>query len=370
MSDIVIGGAKTARRGYSFDEVAIAPLRRTRNESDVSIAWSIDAYSFDLPFIAAPMDSIVSPRTVLELDALGMPAVLNAEGLWGRYEDPEPVLAEIAALDDADATARMQSLYSARPVDPELIAQRISDLRDAGVTVVVSVSPQHTAALAPRLAAAGADMVVIRGTTVSAEHVADGDTPLNLKEFIHELDVPVIVGGCATYQAALHLMRTGAAGVLVGFGGGATHTTSDVLGVRLPMATAVAEVAAARRDYMDESGGRYVHVIADGALGRSGDIVKAFACGADAAMLGSALARAAEAPGRGAHWGPEAWHATLPRGLRSSFETVGTLREILHGPSNTADGTMNFAGALRKAIATTGYSDVKSFQRVEMVVTG
>ena len=370
MSDIVIGGAKSARRGYSFDEVAIAPLRRTRNEQDVSIAWHIDAYAFDLPFIAAPMDSIVSPATAVALDALGMPAALNAEGLWSRYEDPTAVLAEIAALDDATATKRLQEIYAARPVDPELLAQRVGELRDQGIRVTISVTPQRTASLAPRIAAAGADMIVIRGTTVSAEHVGDGEAVLNLKEFIHELDVPVIVGGCATYQAALHLMRTGAAGVLVGFGGGATHTTSDVLGVRLPMATAVAEVAAARRDYMDESGGRYVHVIADGQLGRSGDIVKAFACGADAAMLGSALARAEEAPGRGAHWGPEAWHGTLPRGLRSSFQTVGSLSEILYGPSTTADGTMNFAGALRKAIATTGYSDIKSFQRVEMVVTG
>ncbi len=204
---------------------------------------------------------------------------------------------------------------------------------------------------------------------MSAEHVSTDGVPLNLKQFIHELDAPVIVGGCATHQAALHLMRTGAAGVLVGFGGGASHTTADVMGVRVPMASAIADVAAARRDYLDESGGRYVHVIADGSMGRSGDIVKAFACGADAAMVGSLFARATDAPGRGAHWGAEAWHPHLPRGERHLMPTVGTLAEVLHGPSRSADGTMNVVGALRKAMATTGYSDVKEFQRVEMVVT-
>ncbi len=216
---------------------------------------------------------------------------------------------------------------------------------------------------------AGVDIFVIRGTTVSAEHVASAHEPLNLKEFIYELDVPVIVGGCATYQAALHLMRTGAAGVLVGFGGGAAHTTRSVLGVAVPMASAVADVAAARRDYLDESGGRYVHVIADGGMGRSGDVTKALALGADAVMVGSPLARATEAPGRGWHWGSEAHHPQLPRGERVQVGTVGSLEEILLGPSHRSDGTMNLIGALRRAMATTGYSDLKEFQRVEIVVS-
>jgi IMP dehydrogenase len=215
---------------------------------------------------------------------------------------------------------------------------------------------------------AGVDMFVIRGTTVSAEHVSSQAEPLNLKEFIYELDVPVIVGGCATHQAALHLMRTGAAGVLVGFGGGAAHTTRTVLGIAVPMASAVADVAAARRDYMDESGGRYVHVIADGSIGRSGDIAKAIACGADAVMVGSPFARASDAPGHGFHWGSEATHAELPRGQRVGFESVGTLQEILFGPSRVADGTMNLIGALRRSMATTGYTDLKEFQRVEVVI--
>ncbi len=369
MTDIQIGGAKRGRRGYSLDEVAIAPSRRTRDPEAVSTAWTIDAYRFESPIIAAPMDSVVSPESAATLAANGVLAVLNLEGLWSRYEDPAPLLKEIAALAPATATARMQEMYSARPVDADLVKQRISTLREAGSTVAVGMSPQGASQLAPIASQSGADIIVIRGTTVSAEHVSGEGEALNLKEFIHELDAPVIVGGCATHQAALHLMRTGAAGVLVGFGGGASHTTADVLGVRVPMASAIADVAAARRDYLDESGGRYVHVIADGSMGGSGDLVKAFACGADAAMVGSIFARATDAPGHGAHWGAEAWHRHLPRGERNQMEMVGTLAEILNGPSRSADGTMNILGALRKAMATTGYSDLKEFQRVEMVVT-
>lgn len=369
MTDITIGGAKRARRGYSFDEVAIAPSRRTRDAQDVSTTWTIDAYRFDTPLLAAPMDSVVSPTTAVTLAGLGVLAALSLEGLWGRYDDPTPLLAEIASLPADEATPRIQALYAERPVDPDLVRDRIAEMKAAGIVVAVGISPQGTPDLAPLAASAGADIVVIRGTTVSAEHVTAGDEPLNLKRFIHDLDVPVIVGGCATYQAALHLMRTGAAGVLVGFGGGASHTTADVMGVRVPMATAVADVAAARRDYLDESGGRYVHVIADGSMGRSGDIVKAFACGADAAMIGTVLSRASDAPGLGAHWGAEAWHPHLPRGERHLAAPVGSLAEVLHGPSHRADGTMNIVGALRKALATTGYSDLKEFQRVEMVVT-
>jgi IMP dehydrogenase len=369
VTEIQIGGAKRARRGYSLDEVAIAPSRRTRDPEAVSTAWTIDAYRFDTPILAAPMDSVVSPDSAVAFSGLGMLAVLNLEGLWGRYEDAEPLLAEIAGLDAVAVTPRMQALYSARPVDADLVATRIADMKAAGITVAVATSPQGAARLAPLASQSGADIVVIRGTTVSAEHVSSAGEPLNLKQFIHELDAPVIVGGCATHQAALHLMRTGAAGVLVGFGGGASHTTADVMGVRVPMASAIADVAAARRDYLDESGGRYVHVIADGSMGRSGDIVKAFACGADAAMVGSIFARATDAPGRGAHWGAEAWHPSLPRGDRHLMTTVGTLAEVVNGPSRSADGTMNIVGALRKAMATTGYSDVKEFQRVEMVVT-
>ncbi|MET3961157.1 IMP dehydrogenase [Marmoricola sp. OAE513] len=367
MTEIEIGRAKRGRRAYSFDDIAIVPSRRTRDPEEVSTTWQIDAYRFDLPILAAPMDSVMSPETAIAFGKHGGLGVLNLEGLWTRYEDPAPLLEEIAGLDNAAAVARMQEVYT-EPIKAELITERLREVRASGVTVAGALSPQRTKEFAKAVVDAGVDMFVIRGTTVSAEHVSGQAEPLNLKEFIYELDVPVIVGGCATHQAAVHLMRTGAAGVLVGFGGGAAHTTRAVLGVSVPMASAVADVAAARRDYMDESGGRYVHVIADGSIGRSGDIAKAIACGADAVMIGSPLARATDAPGQGFHWGAEAHHENLPRGERVEMGTVGTLEEILFGPSRVADGTMNLVGALKRAMATTGYTELKEFQRIEVVV--
>lgn len=366
--EIEIGRGKRGRRAYSFDDVAVVPSRRTRDPRQVSLSWQIDAYQFDTPFIAAPMDSVMSPATAIELGKRGGLGVLNLEGLWTRYEDPEPILEEIAQLPAEQVTQRMQQVY-AEPIKDELITARLRELRDAGVVVSGALSPQRTQEHYETVLKAGVDIFVIRGTTVSAEHVSGDAEPLNLKKFIYDLDVPVIVGGASTYQAALHLMRTGAAGVLVGFGGGAALTTRTSLGIHAPMATAVADVAAARRDYLDESGGRYVHVIADGGLGRSGDMVKAIACGADAIMLGTALARAAEAPGRGFHWGPEAHHQELPRGARVEVGIAGTLEEILTGPGTAPDGTTNLSGALRRSMATTGYSDLKEFQRVDIVVS-
>ncbi|MFC4010743.1 GuaB3 family IMP dehydrogenase-related protein [Nonomuraea purpurea] len=364
---VEIGRGKAGRRAYSLDEIGLVPSRRTRDPEEVSIAWQIDAYRFELPVVVAPMDSVVSPATAIEIGRLGGLAPLDLEGLWTRYEDPLPLLEEAAALDTAAATKRLQEIYTA-PIKEELIGRRIEEIRASGVTTAVRLSPQRTVQYHKAVIDAGIDIFVIRGTTVSAEHVSGRAEPLNLKQFIYELDVPVIVGGCATHTAALHLMRTGAAGVLVGFGGGASHTTRNVLGVAVPMATAISDVAAARRDYMDESGGRYVHVIADGGMGTSGDIAKAIACGADAVMVGSPLARAVEAPGHGFHWGSEAHHPDLPRGRRVAFGTVGTLEQILHGPSSVADGSMNLMGALKRTMASTGYSDIKEFQRVEVVV--
>ncbi|WP_404392088.1 GuaB3 family IMP dehydrogenase-related protein [Humibacillus xanthopallidus] len=368
MTEIEIGRGKRGRRAYSFDDIAVVPSRRTRDPEEVSVSWQIDAYHFDIPVMAAPMDSVVSPESAIALGKLGVLPVLDLEGLWTRYEDPTTQLAEIASLDPGAATSRMQQIY-AEPIKPELITERLHQLREAGVTVAGALSPQRTQQHWKSVVDAGVDLFVIRGTTVSAEHVSGRAEPLNLKRFIYELDVPVIVGGAASYTAALHLMRTGAAGVLVGFGGGAAHTTRTTLGIHAPMASAVADVAAARRDYLDESGGRYVHVIADGGVGTSGDIVKAVACGADAVMLGAALARASDAPGAGYHWGPEAHHPELPRGERIELGAHASLEEILFGPGRQADGTTNIIGALRRAMATTGYSDVKEFQRVEVVVS-
>ena len=368
MNEIEIGRAKRARRVYSFDDVAIVPSRRTRHPEDVSIKWNIDAFTFGIPIMAAPMDSVMSPETAIAFGRHGGLGVLDLEGLWTRYDDPAPLLAEIADLPAKQATARLQQIYR-EPIKGELIKARLQQIRESGVPVAGALSPQRTQQFYADVLAAGTDLFVIRGQTVSAEHVSKQQEPLNLKRFIYELDVPVIVGGAATYTAALHLMRTGAAGVLVGFGGGAASTTRRVLGIHAPMATAIADVAGARRDYMDESGGRYVHVIADGGVSTSGELVKAVALGADAVMLGAALARATDAPGRGWHWGAESRHERLPRGSRVEVGQVAPTEQILFGPAGTADGTSNLIGALKHSMATTGYSDLKEFQRAEMIVS-
>lgn len=368
MREVEVGRTKRASRAYSFDDIAVVPSRRTRDPEDVSVSWSIDAFTFQIPVIAAPMDSVMSPASAIALGKLGGLGVLNLEGLWTRYADPLPIYEHIAALSDEDATAALQKFY-AEPIKPELITERVQEIRAAGVPVAGALSPQRTQEFSTTVIGAGVDLFVIRGTTVSAEHVSQNREALNLKQFIYELDVPVIVGGAATYQAALHLMRTGAAGVLVGFGGGAASATRAVLGIQAPMVTALADAAGARREYLDESGGRYVHVIADGGLGRSGDIVAAVASGADAVMLGSTLARAQEAPGRGWHWGPEAHHPTMPRGSRVWAGQDGPLEQVLMGPAHSADGRTNLMGALRHSMATCGYSDLKEFQKVDVVVT-
>ena len=365
--EIEIGLGKKGRLAYSLDDVSIVPSRRTRDPQDVSTSWQVDAYEFDVLVIGAPMDSVTSPATAIAMGKMGALGVLDLEGLWTRYDDPQPLLDEIAELPAERATERIQQIY-AEPIKPELIVERLHEIRDAGVTVAGALSPQRTQDYYSTVLEAGVDLFVIRGTVVSAEHVSQDHEPLNLKKFIYDLDVPVIVGGAANYTAALHLMRTGAAGVLVGFGGGAVSANRNTIGVHAPMATAIADVAEARRDYMDESGGRYVQVIADGGMGDSGSFIKAFALGADAVMLGSPLARAKEAPGKGMHWGAEARHQTLPRGFRTNVGTVGTLEDIMFGPSHNADGTTNYIGALRRAMATTGYVDLKSFQRCPVTV--
>ncbi|MGH3713583.1 MAG: GuaB3 family IMP dehydrogenase-related protein [Micromonosporaceae bacterium] len=369
MRDVEIGLGKVARRAYHLDDVALAPSRRTRDVDDVSMAWRLDAYPFEIPCVAHPSDATMSPASAVALGKLGGLGVLNAEGLWTRYADPTSLLEELSSLDeDAPATARLQQAY-AEPIQPELIGERVKALRDGGVTVAVRVSPQHTLALAPVILDAGIDILVIQGTIVSAEHVSTVDEPLNLKEFIADLDLPVVVGGCTSYQTALHLMRTGAAGVIVGMGADDWSTTESVLGIRLPMATAISDAAAARRDYLDETGGRYVHLIADGAIQTSGDIAKALACGADAVMLGEPLSLAEEAPAGGAWWHSAASHPKLPRGMYSpAGETLGNLAQILCGPADDPSGYMNLFGGLRRAMAKCGYSDLKEFQKVELLL--
>jgi IMP dehydrogenase len=366
VAEVEIGIGKSGRRAYGFDDIAIVPSRRTRDPEDVDISWEIDAFRFDLPFMAAAMDGVVSPATAIEVGRLGGVGVLNLEGLWTRYEDPEPLFEEIAQLDTDKATARMQQIY-AEPIKPELVTQRIREIRDAGVVSCASLTPQRVQQFAAAVTAAELDLLVIQGTVVSAEHVSRTTEPLNLKRFIRELETPVIVGGCASYKGAIQLMRTGAVGVLVGVGPGNACTTRGVLGVGVPQATAIADAAGARMRHLDETG-VYVHVIADGGMSKGGDIAKAIACGADAVMIGSPLTSAHEAPGRGYHWGMATFHPTLPRGARVRTEVRGSMREILVGPAHENDGRMNLFGALRTSMATCGSETVKEFQKAEVMV--
>ena len=364
--DIEIGIGKSGRRAYGFDDVAIVPSRRTRDPDDVDISWEIDAFKFELPLMASAMDAVVSPRTAIEIGRLGGLATLNLEGLQTRYDDPDSVLAEIADLDDATATTRMQELYK-EPIKEELIFKRIREVKDAGIVTSASLTPQRVERYHKIALEAELDILVIQGTVVSAEHVSERTEPLNLKRFIATYDIPVIVGGCASYSTALHLMRTGAMGILVGVGPGAACTTRGVLGIGVPQATAIADAAGARIRHLDETG-RYCHVIADGGMRTGGDVAKAIACGADAVMIGSPLAAADEAPGRGFHWGMATFHPTLPRGARVKTSGGGTLREILLGPARENDGRLNLFGALRTSLATCGYANIKEFQKAEVMV--
>jgi IMP dehydrogenase len=363
--EIEIGRGKKARRAYGFDDIAIVPSRRTRDAEDVDIAWRLGPHLLELPLLAAAMDGVVSPATAIELGQMGGLGVLNLEGIWTRYEDADALLERIATFDKAEATREMQKIY-AEPIKPELIGRRIKEIKDAGVMAAASLTPQRVREHWQLALDAGLDVLVIQGTVVSAEHVSTVVEPLNLKEFIATMPVPVIVGGCASYQAALHLMRTGAAGVLVGVGPGAACTTRGVLGVGVPQATAIADAAAARVQHLLETG-QYVNVIADGGMRTGGDISKAIACGADAVMVGSPLARANEAPGHGYHWGMATFHPSLPRGARVKTDQVATLEEIVTGPARENDGTLNLMGALRTSMATTGYDTIQAFQKAEIM---
>jgi IMP dehydrogenase len=364
--EVEIGRGKKARRAYGFDDIAIVPSRRTRDPDDVDITWTLGPYRFELPLLASAMDGVVSPETAGILGRLGGLAVLNLEGIWTRYEDADAQLERIAHLDREEATREMQEIYS-EPVKPELIAQRIEEIKAHGVVAAASLTPQRVEQWHELALEAGLDILVIQGTVISAEHVSTQGHVLNLKEFVREVPVPVVLGGCASYHTGLHLMRTGAAGVLVGVGPGAACTTRGVLGIGVPQATAIADVAAARAQHMLETG-EYVKVIADGGMRTGGDVAKAIACGADAVMVGSPLARAYEAPGRGFHWGMATFHSSLPRGARVATVQNGTMEEIISGPAHENDGTFNLIGGLRTSMATCGYQDIAEFNRAELMI--
>src|SRR3954453_4991871 len=366
--EIEIGRGKKARRAYGFDDIAIVPSRRTRDPDDVDISWKLGDYRFELPLLASAMDGVVSPRTAGLIGKLGGLAVLNLEGIFTRYEDADEQLERIAKLPKDQATREMQEIYQ-QPIEPELIAQRIAEIKEQGVVVAASLTPQRVRKHYELALEAGLDILVIQGTVVSAEHVSSDESrpPLNLKEFTREVGVPVVVGGCASYSTGLHLMRTGAVGVLVGVGPGAACTTRGVLGIGVPQATAIADVQAARSQHMLETG-EYVKVIADGGMRNGGAVSKAIACGADAVMIGSPLARAYEAPGRGYHWGMATFHPSLPRGARVKTTQNGTLEQILLGPAHENDGTFNLMGSLRTSMATCGYEDIPAFHKAEVMV--
>ncbi|MDN5582114.1 MAG: GuaB3 family IMP dehydrogenase-related protein [Corynebacterium sp.] len=376
-----IGMGRTARRVVGFDQINIVPSRRTRSSHDVDTTWRIDAYRFDIPFMAHPSDAVVTPEFAVEFGRLGGLPVINAEGLWGRHRDLDGALEKVrAAAGDSDplglpasdnAAQRVLQELHAAPLDRGLLAERLAEVRESGVTFGVRVSPQNARDFAPDLIKAGIDLLVIQGTLVSAEHVYSNGEPLNLKEFIGSIDVPVIAGGVVDYTTAMHLMRTGAAGVIVGSG---TTTNSQALGIDVPMASAVADAAAARLDYLDETGGRYVHVIADSHMEYSGDIAKAIACGADAVSLGAPLAMADNSGGRGHFWPSVAAHPSLPRGeAEGVFGAFGAretlpLEKLLFGPTDNPYGEENLVGGLRRSMAKCGYTDLKSFQKVPLAV--
>ncbi|CAB0835927.1 GuaB3 family IMP dehydrogenase-related protein [Corynebacterium diphtheriae bv. mitis] len=379
MRDYVeIGMGREARRTYHLDSVAIVPSRRTRSSKDVDTTWHIDAYTFDIPFMSHPTDALATPDFVIEMDKQGGLGVINAEGLWGRHADLDAAIQEVITAygdDELDlgscnrATKKLQELHAAA-LDTDLLVERIAQVRSSGATVAVRVSPQHCHELAPILIKAGAELLIVQGTIISAEHVETNGEPLNLKEFIGSIDVPVIAGGVNDYTTALHLMRTGAVGIIAG---GGQNTNDCALGIDDSLATIIADVAAARRDYLDETGGRYVHVIADGQIFTSGDAVKAIACGADAVILGEPLARAAEAGGKGLYWPSAAAHPRFPRGVVGTAGVMPkteqvSLEVLLHGPSTNVFGEENFVGGLKRAMAKCGYTDLKSFQKVDLTV--
>ncbi|MDO4928836.1 MAG: GuaB3 family IMP dehydrogenase-related protein [Corynebacterium sp.] len=372
MRDYVeIGIGREARRAYELEDIAVIPNRRTRSSKDVDTTWQIDAYTFEVPFMTHPTDALAGVEFVQAVDQLGGLAVINAEGLLGRHEDPEAAVDQILEIQQAyssgnDVIETLQKLHAAE-LNLDLLRDRIAQVRDTGATVAVRVSPQHCRELAPVIIAAGADILVVQGTIISAEHVEKTGEPLNLKDFIGSVDIPVIAGGVHDYTTALHLMRAGAVGVIVG--SSAQLDDDGGYGINMPGATAIADAAAARRDYLDETEGRYVHIIADTNIVNAGDVVKALACGADAVVLGIPLSQAEEALGKGLYWESTAAHPRFPRGtVYGPAENLVPLRVILDGPSTEVYGRTNFIGGIKRALAKCGYTDIKSFHKVGLAV--
>lgn len=366
MADMELGKSRAVRRVYGFDEIALVPSIVTINPEDTDVSFKIAGKKFDLPIIASAMDSVVDPKMAIELTKHGTFGSLNLQGIWTRYEDADEILTQIASVEKEKYVELMQKLYE-EPIKKELIAKRIRQIKDGGGFASVSSIPQQAAEFGSIARDAGADMFVIQSTVISTKHKSKTSAPLDLTKFCNEIKIPVIVGNCVTYEVALTLMGTGVAAVLVGIGPGAACTSRGVLGVGVPMATSIADCAAARDSYFKENG-KYIPIIADGGLVSGGDICKAIACGADAVMTGSQIARSKEAPGRGYHWGMATPNATLPRGSRIRVGTIGSLKEILFGPARFDDGSMNLVGALRTSMGTLGAENLKEMQQVQVVI--
>ncbi len=365
--DIQIGRGKTARRAYGIDEIALSPGNRTLDPSLAETKLSIGNIEREIPIIASAMDGVVDVRMAVGLSKLGALGVLNLEGIQTRYENPEPILDRIASVGKDEFVGLMQKLY-AEPIKPELITQRITEIKQQGGIAAVSATPAGASKFGSVVAEAGADLFFIQATVVSTAHLSpESIVPLDLATFCQEMPMPVALGNCVTYEVTLNLMKAGAAAVMVGIGPGAACTSRGVLGVGVPQATAIADCAAARDDFFRETG-KYIPVIADGGLITGGDICKCIACGADGVMIGSPFARAAEAPGRGFHWGMATPSPVLPRGTRIRVATTGTLEQILRGPAGLDDGTHNLLGALKTSMGTLGAKNIKEMQQVEVVI--
>lgn len=367
MADQYIGRGKPSRRAYGFNEIALVPGSVTVDMELCDVSCRIGAFDFSIPILASAMDSVVDVKTAGLIGKLGGLAVLNAQGLQTRYENPAAAYEQISACDNTGFVQLMQKLYSA-PIKEELIARRVEEIKSQGVVCSVSVTPNLASQYGPAAVKAGCDILVVQSTVVGLEHKsAQQGNQLNLKEFCATIGVPVIVGNCVSYDTALRLLNCGVAGILVGVGPGAACTSRSVLGIGVPMATTIADCAAAGRDYR-ESTGKSALIIADGGMVVGGDICKAIACGADAVMIGSPFARAAEAPGRGYHWGMATPSPVLPRGTRIKVGDSGSLQEILFGPARTDDGSQNFVGALKTSMSTLGASNIQEMQQVEVVI--
>jgi IMP dehydrogenase len=353
------------RPTYGFDDVSLAPGPETLEPADVDLSVRFAGIPLSVPFLAAAMDAVVDPPFAGEMSRLGGLAVLNLEGIQTRYEEPGAVLERIATVPDEAVHEVLTEAYAA-PIREELIARRIAEIHLAGSRAAVAATPAAARRLGPFCAEHGADLFLVQSQVSSARHLASGYEPLELADFVRFMSIPVAVGNTTSFEAAIQLMEQGVAAVFVGVGPGAACTTREVLGIGVPQVTAVSDVAAARDTYLDETG-RYVAVVADGGMRRGGEIAKAIAAGADAVMLGSPLARAEEAPGRGTNWGMAAPSPTLPRGTRIRVGTVGSLERILHGPAHVTDGSQNLAGALRGSMAALGARDLRAMQQVEMI---